>query len=92
MRERGKLKRLNEEEREGGVRLKKKRERDGFLGQIELGLGFLFFYFCEGGCLDQIKWRGIKLFCHLKDSLSIIMSFFYQSFCSNKTRGRFDKL
>ena len=26
--------------RERGVELKKKRERDGFLGKIELGLGF----------------------------------------------------
>ena len=37
--------------REGGVRLKKKREWDGFLGKIGLGLGF-FFFFYEGGYLD----------------------------------------
>ena len=38
--------------------MKKKRERDGFLGKIGLWLGFLV-CFCVAH-LDQVKWRVFK--------------------------------
>ena len=57
--------------------MRKKRESDGFLGKIELGLGFFFFFFVRVGIWIKSSggyFKDKNLIFHLMDSLSIIMS------------------